>query len=208
MRNGMRLATLAAGTAVLVCLMAVAVAFAGGDRRVVGKSAGRSVTAHASALQGLERLAPQVAALRAAHGPDDAVDGRLVRSSLLRGAVADAGLARRVGFTKPAWFLPGTDGRSICVLTPASLNCPLSKDVEDQGLAPSMSWTAQGPVRVSGIASDSVTSVDIVQQDGTVESVAVTNNLLDYSSESAPREIRWNGLDGPHTVVLPHINGR
>ena len=94
------------------------------------------------------------------------------------------------------------------MLTSASLNCPPNSDVEDHGLAPSISWTAAGPVRVSGIASDAVTSAEIVRADGTSVSVTVTNNLLDYASEAAPREITWTGPDGGHTVVFPEIKGR
>jgi len=190
------------------CLMVVTVALASGHGRSAHRQASRSAVAHVAAVQGLAQLAPDVAALRIAHSSNDTVDAQLVSSALLSDGVADAGLSRRVGFTKPAWFLPGSDGQSICVLTPASLNCPLNKDVEDHGLAPSMSWTAHGPVRVSGIASDAVTRVEIVQADGSVASVPVTNNLLDYSSEHAPRAVRWTGPDGPHTMVLPSIKGR
>lgn len=208
MGRTIRISVVVATVAAAACLVVVAVAFAGAHGTEARDHRSKSAIAHAAALQGLAELAPHVAALRSTHGSSDIVSAQLVHSPLLDGGVADAGLARRVGFSKPAWFVPGSDGRSICVLTPASLNCPLSRDVEDHGFAPSMSWTAHGPVRVTGIASDSVASVDIVQQDGSVDSVAVTNNLLDYSGGHPPQEIRWAGPDGPHTVVLPGIEGR
>ena len=208
MRNRTRVSILVAILATVACLAVVAVALANAHGRTRRHHVNRSPVAHAAALQGLAQLAPDVAALRASHSPNDAVSDRLVHSALLSDGVADAGLARRVGFSKPVWFLPGADGQSMCVLTPASLNCPLSKDVEDHGFAPSMSWTAQGPVRVTGIASDAVARVEIVQADGAVNAVDVTNNLLDYASERAPREVRWTGPDGPHTFVLPSIKGR
>lgn len=201
-----RIRSLVAILAAVVCFAAVALADAHGTSARHHRS--KTALAHAVALQGLVELAPHVAALRHAHGVNDVVSDQLIHSPLLNDGVADAGLSRRVGFSKPAWLVPGSDGRSICLLTPASLNCPLNKEVEDRGLAPSMSWTAHGSVRVSGIASDAVTSVEIVQADGSVASVAVTNNLFDYSSEHAPREIRWTGPDGPHTAVLPSVRGR
>jgi hypothetical protein len=205
MRNSIRMSIIFAAVA---CLVVAAVAVAGARDKPSIHAPGKSVRAHAAALQGLAELAPRVAALRVAHGQGDVVDVRLVHSPLLSDGVADAGLSRRVGFSKPSWFVPGSDGRSICVLTSASLNCPPISDVEDHGLAPSISWTAQGPVRVSGIASDAVASADIVRSDGTSVSVAVTNNLLDYASDDAPRQISWTGPDGRHTVVFPSIKGR
>lgn len=200
--------SLVAILAAVVCLAVAAVALADAHGTSARHHRSKSAMAHAAALQGLAELAPHVAALRVAHGANDVVSDQLVHSPLLSDGVADPGLSRRVGFSKPAWLVPGSDGRSICVLTAASLNCPLNQDVEDHGLAPSMSWTAHGPVRLSGIASDAVASVEIVQADGSVASVPVTNNLLDYASERAPREIRWTGPDGPHTAVLPSIRGR
>jgi hypothetical protein len=205
MRNSMRMSIVLAAVA---CLVVLAVAVAGAHDKPSTRSSGKAVLAHASALQGLADLAPRVSALRIAHGPSDAVDDRLVRSPLLSDGVADVGLSRRVGFSRPAWFVPGSNGRSICVLTSASLNCPPNSDVEDHGLSPSISWTADGPVRVLGIASDAVTSAEILRADGTSVSVAVTNNLLDYASDDAPREISWMGPDGGHTVVFPTIKGR
>jgi hypothetical protein len=204
-RNSIRISAI---IIVVACLVVAAVTVAGAQDKPSTRASGKAVRAHASALRGLADIAPDVAALRIAHGPSDAVDDRLVRSPLLGDGVADPGLSRRVGFSRPAWFVPGSDGRSICVLTSASLNCPPNSDVEDHGLAPSISWTAEGPVRVSGIASDAVTTAEIVRSDGTSVSVAVTNNLLDYASDDAPRKISWTGPDGPHTVVFPDIKGR
>jgi hypothetical protein len=194
--------------AAVVPIAVAALALADSPARLSHRHVRPPTAAHAAASQGLARLAPEVAALRVARGPSDAVTDELVGSTLLNDGVADPALARRVGYTKPAWLVPASDGRSICVLTTASLSCPLSTDVLEHGLAPSVSWTAQGPVRVSGIASDAVNSVDVILADGTVQAVEVANSLLDYSADRAPREVRWTGPDGPHTFAVPEITGR
>jgi hypothetical protein len=61
---------------------------------------------------------------------------------------------------------------------------------------------------VIGIATDDVRTVEITMADGTVRSVEVTNNLLDFSSAAAPREVQWNGPTGPERfTVLSIVRG-
>jgi len=198
---------LAAALALAACLTVAAVALGGAPaKRTRAQSA--SAAAHAAAARGLAELAPDVAALRAVREPSDAVTDQLVQSPLLADGVADPALSRRVGFSKPAWLLPATDGRSVCVLTNGSLSCPLAADVVDHGLAPSVTWSADGPIRIAGIASDQVSSAEVVESDGSVRTVEISGNLLDYSSEHPPRAVRWTGPDGPHTFAIPEIKGR
>jgi hypothetical protein len=198
-------------TLVLVGLLAtcavaasVAVAAGIGGQATQNKRAHR-VVAHATAAQGLAALAPVVASLGAPRTAQDDVPSKLIDSPLLSDGIAAPSLSHRVGFSRPTWFVPGSDGKAICVLTTASLNCPPISDVLENGLAVSAAWTAGGPVRVLGIAADGVTTAEVTSTDGRSSTVGITNNLLDFSTTAVPREVDWSMEGVAHQFVFPRV---
>jgi hypothetical protein len=125
-----------------------------------------SARAHAAAAGTVQALAPELGAFRRAPGAADVMPQAMTQSALLSDGVADPSLARRTGFSRPAWILPSSDGASVCVATQSSLACGHNDLLQEWGLQPSESYTNDGPIDVTGVAVDSVTSASLVLVSG------------------------------------------
>lgn len=152
--------------------------------------------AHAAAVATVERLEPRMAVFQRARLQSDVVPDEVNDGPLNYDRVIDAGLSRGGSFSRPAWITPSTDGRSLCVMTPSSLNCAAASDIEKRGMSITVAWNASSPVRVSGIATDGVKSAEVVLADGTTQAVEVQNNLLDFETPEPPKAVRWTGPAG------------
>ncbi len=59
-----------------------------------------------------------------------------------------------------------------------------------------MTWNAEGEVHLIGLAADGVASVTVVYDDGTVQEVEASANVLDAVLRDRPVAVRWDGPQG------------
>jgi len=202
-----RIGLAAVAAAMLLSLSLVLVALLGAHGQVVAVGAGDAGAgavqpAASAAAQGVRELAPSVRLLSRAVTPADAIPRAVADSPLLAGDVADVALARRVGGARPAWVVPASDGRSMCVLTTRSIACAPNAMVEHEGLALGVTLSQAG-TRVTGLAADGVRWARIVHADGTSVRVPVVGNVLDVSGPERVAAVEWRGPDGPRSYRLP-----
>lgn len=142
--------------------------------------------------------------------PSDRVSRAVSVGPLLDGAPADLRAARRIrrSDATPAWIAPSSNGEAVCLIAPGELNCPPASEIARRGVAVATFWHAEGPIRVTGIASASVESVEVVTAEGATVEVPVVDGSFLYETWRAAREVRWVGPDGPEEQRLPRIPGR
>lgn len=133
-----------------------------------------------------------VAAFRRARQSDDAVPDALAEAPLLNDGVGDFRRARRaqVSGTQSVWLMPGRKD-SICIVSQAALNCAPAGVVEQDGVAPSIFKTADGPFKVMGIAADDVRSLEVALDTGETLTIAIVENVFVIESDAQPRTLRW-----------------
>jgi hypothetical protein len=83
--------------------------------------------------------------------------------------------------------------------------CPPVEEVVERGLSPMFTTRAGEPVHVSGIAADSVTSVDVVLADNTRQTVSVSGNFFSLDLLEIPQGLRWQGPNGPESYEFPPV---
>lgn len=140
----------------------------------------------------------------------DAVPDAIAQSPILTDGVADLSESRRVqrDGSDDAWIAPSSNRESVCLIAAGELNCPSVRDIETRGAAVATFWHATGPIRVTGIATEQVRSVEVLDADGVAAEVPVADGSFLYESTRAAREVRWVGPSGDETQVLPSIPGR
>ena len=163
---------------------------------------GRSNTATSPARGGDVRV------LQSARDPQlDAIPAQLKRSQLLSGGEVDVDFAsaRRVvgAGGEPAWIARSSDGASICAVRAGALACPSAALLEVTGLSPGINGRAGEPFHVWGIAGDDVSSVVLVEADGSRSAVAVTDNFFDVETDDWPRQLTWTGPSGAESFTFP-----
>jgi hypothetical protein len=148
-----------------------------------------------------------IGALRRAAQPDvDALPDRIADTPLLSGTSIDLGsarLVRRIGH--PIWLASDSDGSEVCEITPGAMACPPVAEIKTRGLSPVLFSRAGEPIHVTGVAADSVTSVDVVLADGSSESVPVIENVFALDVTAWPRGLHWRGPAGPESFDFPQL---
>jgi hypothetical protein len=83
-----------------------------------------------------------------------------------------------------------------------------ASEIAARGASVAEFWHADTPVRVTGIALDSVKAVTVVTNDGSAVTIPVVANSFAYESERAARAVRWTGPHGAEEQPLAEIPGR
>lgn len=153
--------------------------------------------------------AADIGALRHVGQPGvDRLPDHIIDTPLLSGASVDLGTARivrRIG--RPIWLASTSDGSAVCEITASALACPPIKEIASRGISPVLFSRAGEAIHVSGIAADSVASVDVVLADGTVERVPIVDNIFTLDVTSWPRGLRWEGPTGSASFDFPQVVG-
>lgn len=144
-----------------------------------------------------------IAALEQPARPRDAMPAKLRRQDIMSESL-DFDSARRIArVSDPAWLVRSAEGRAVCVARSAALNCSYVSELRQRGFGPGLSFHPPGPVRVSGIATDAVTQVDVVMRDGSVQTEQIRDNVLALDLPDYPQEVRWQGPHGTETMGIP-----
>ncbi|MDO8214098.1 hypothetical protein [Conexibacter sp. CPCC 206217] len=135
----------------------------------------------------------------------DTVPAHLRRSGLLAGGDVDLGEARAVAASggERAWIAPSSDGTSVCAVRAGAIACPPAALLEVTGLSPGINGRLGDPFHVWGIAGDDVSSIVLVEADGTRVPVTATDNFFDVETEEWPRSLTWTGPSGPESFTFP-----
>ena len=164
----------------------------------------QSTVAVVQDASGFAQARSHLSVLRGSKTTKDRIPVSLAHSALFTGDPVDLGTTRMVrSVGQSAWLANSSDGRSVCEISNGTLACPSVEDIARRGLSPAIFTRAGEPVHVSGIASDEVTSVDVVLADGTVKFVPVEQNLFTIDTTAIPRELRWIGPSGPEAFAFP-----
>lgn len=140
----------------------------------------RSVTADA--------VAPAIA------GQPTVADGDIDLTAARRVKAADG---------EAAWIAPSADGDAICGVRAGAVACPATALLEVTGLSPAINGRLGEPYHVWGIAGDDVSSLVLIEGDGTRVSVTVTDNFFDVETDDWPRSLTWTGPNGPESFTYP-----
>jgi hypothetical protein len=118
---------------------------------------------------------------------------------------ANIDLARRVG--PGTWLVPGDDFVCVATIAPRDgavvFSCATPQDV-DQGLLQPSSVDADGAGVITGVMSDGVESVTLVDRDGSSREVEVERNVYRAAIDADIQAVRWvdrNG--GEHERQMP-----
>jgi hypothetical protein len=163
-------------------------------------SRGTNTTALAKMPAGFPE-ARSIASFRRALQGADVVPTELADGPLLSDGVGDVRRARRAG-ANPVWIMPGRKA-SICIVSHGGLACPPAELVAEEGVAPSVFKTADGPFRTMGVAADEVTSVEVELIAGETRRAAVEGNAFFVESEVEPLGVRWTYKGKRRTFELP-----
>jgi hypothetical protein len=136
----------------------------------------------------------------------DAVESGIAGSPILRDDAVDLNSARRVRAS--TWIAASSSGDAVCLVAPGELSCPPASEIAARGVSVAEFWHADTPVRVTGIALDSVKAVTVVTNDGSAVTIPVVANSFAYESERAPQAVRWTGPRGSEEQALTEIPGR
>jgi hypothetical protein len=185
----------------ITAIGAIAIAIACGATAVFAqRPAASSAQAHG---HGAADAAAHIALLRRARGANDDMNAADVSASPGAADTVDVKSARKANKERRLFVAPSTDGNAVCVLAPGETNCPLADDLVSEGAAPAVFWHADGLVHVTGVATDSVDSVEVVYSDGTVQRLAASDNVLDAQLRERPSVIRWDGPNGREEIRAP-----
>lgn len=157
-----------------------------------------------SAPSGRTRIDAVRNELKVLQRPPERVDlppAHIVESPLLEDEPARAEDARRVRAVEQAWIAPSTNREAVCVLGPGELACPSAEVIERDGAAVGFFKHHGTPWRVTGVATDEVTAVTVLRDDGSVSQVPVKHNYFEMESSAPPIELSWEGPNG--RVVIP-----
>jgi hypothetical protein len=170
---------------------------------------GGSPDAAARIAAGVAEARAQVGALRRPRVvADDAIAPGVAAEPILEGGIVNSSssrLARSRG--RPIWLANSSDGTSVCQITTGALACPPVSEIAERGLSPALVTRAGEPAHVSGIAADSVRTVDVVFGDGDVQTVTVADNLFALDVSKVPTAVRWIGPNGPESYEFPPVPG-
>jgi hypothetical protein len=160
-----------------------------------------------TSAQALAQASPHLAALRRAATSDDAVPTDVAKGPLLADGVADLSSARRVHGPQPAWIAAarGRAEPALCLVGRGYLGCPPVAMLVAQGASVGVGSRRGEPINVHGIATDDVSAIEVVLEDGTTANVRVENNYFTYDTDVAPVKTRWVGPNGVEEVRLPEV---
>jgi hypothetical protein len=135
----------------------------------------------------------------------DAVPARVRAQPLLSGGVVDLAAAKKVrsGDGEAAWIAPSADGSALCAVRSGALACPPLSLLTVTGMAPGIIGRAGEPFHVWGIAGDDVSSVVLIEADGTRVPIRVVDNFFDVATDDWPRSLTWTGPSGPESFGFP-----
>lgn len=179
---------------------------AGGAGADTGGRSGSSAPTASAAARAQASARSHLRVLRSPRDArSDAIPAPLLRSSLLSSAEVELGSARSVAAAggERAWIVPSADGRSICAVRAGAVACPPAALLEVTGLSPGINGRLGDPFHVWGIAGDDVSSIVLVEADGTRVPVSVTDNFFDVETEDWPRSLTWTGPSGPESFTFP-----
>lgn len=139
------------------------------------------------------------------HVAADAVSPGVAAQPTLADGAVDLSAARRVRGSdgEPAWIAPSSDGSAVCAVRAGAVACPPVALLTVTGLSPGLIGRAGEPYRVWGIAGDDVSSLVLVEGDGTRVSVTITDNFFDLATDDWPRALTWTGPSGPESFTFP-----
>jgi hypothetical protein len=170
----------------------------------------KPATASAGPVQDAASLAlarHEVSALaRAADPARDALPPQVADSPLLADGQVDASSARLVrDIGAAAWLASTADGRGVCELVAGAMACPPVDEIVARGLSPAVFSRKGEPVHLSGVATDSVATVEVIRGDGSTTTVPVVNNLFTLDVDAWPQALRWTGPNGPESFAFPQF---
>jgi hypothetical protein len=163
-------------------------------------------TTAASGDMAVDAVRGSIHSLVQAQTSEDAVEAGIAGSPILRDHAVALGSARRV--RSSTWMAESSSGRAVCLVAPGELSCPPASEIAARGASIAEFWHADTPVRVTGIALDSVKVVTVVTNDGSAVTIPVAANSFIYESEQAPRAVSWTGPHGAEEQTLADIPGR
>jgi hypothetical protein len=191
------------------CVTAVSVAQAAGKPAAsesTRHAAARGGPAHATSVRARTAARAQLRVLRTPREMQkDTIPAGLRRARLLPDGAVDLTAARQVPAAggERAWIVPSADGASVCAVREGAVACPSAALLEITGLSPGINGRAGEPFHVWGIAGDDVSSIVLVQADGSRTSVSVTDNFFDVEADDWPRALTWTGPAGAESFAFP-----
>lgn len=212
----------AAALALPVAHVAATAADSGDERGPASPSRARAVLATRAVEPVAPALAARAAPLTGARGrafarerlqvlrqarsvAADAVAPAVAAQPTLADGEVDLSAARRVAGSdgEPAWIAPSSDGGSVCAVRAGAVACPPVALLEVTGLSPGIIGRAGEPYHVWGIAGDDVSSLVLVEGDGTRVPVTIADNFFDLATDDWPRALTWTGPSGPESFTFP-----
>jgi hypothetical protein len=177
---------------------------------IVGNSVSEPAPASAGPVQDAAALAQarhEVSVLARAANAGDTLPAQVVDSVLMADDPVDPDSVRLVrGAGRAMWLASSADGRAICEIAAGALACPPVDEIVTRGLSPVI-FSRQGePVHISGVAIDTVETVEVVLNDGHTTSVPVVHNLFTLDVDGWPRGLRWTGPNGPESFSFPQLS--
>jgi hypothetical protein len=134
----------------------------------------------------------------------DELPAAVANSPLLEDGVVNRDESRKVK-GKQRWIVPSANGEAVCIVATSEVACPPASALAERGADVSVFWHADTPVRVTGIATDAVTAINLIMRDGSRTTIPVEDGSFEAELDTVPREVWWNGPEGRESLALGDI---